>query len=103
MITQLDQLDQFVDRLLEEKGIKQEVTDTEVVQQLHNDLKDRVEDRVNVVIIEHLPENKLEEFNTLLDQDNEDAIQTFCQAHISNLDELLAGELLAFRSTYLNL
>jgi len=90
----------FVGRLVEEK--KFENLDSEVLDQIKSDLTDRVEDRINAVILAHLPPEKLEDFNDLLNSDDAEKIQSFCQANIQNLDDVIAGELLDFRSSYLN-
>lgn len=93
-------LEDFVDRLVAEKGMTN--LDPEVLAQVKKDLLDRVEDRVNAVIIEKLPPESLEEFEKILDGADEKEIQPFCQQRIPNLDQVIAAELLAFRQTYLN-
>lgn len=91
----------FVERLVAEK--KFENTDAEILEQITSDLTDRVEDRINAIILEHLPPEQLEAFEALLDQESTDEeIQEFCRAHIPDLENVLAAELLTFRSTYLN-
>ena len=93
-------LEDFVDRLVTEKGMTN--LDPEVLAQVKKDLLDRVEDRVNAVIIEKLPPESLEDFERLLDGGDEKEIQAFCQTQIPDLDQKIAAELLAFRQTYLN-
>lgn len=90
----------FIDRLVEEK--KFENLDSEVVKQIKIDLADRVEDRINASILEHMPSDKLEDFNKLLDSEDAEKIQLFCQENIQDLDNVIARELLDFRSSYLN-
>jgi hypothetical protein len=90
----------FVDRLVEEK--KFENLDLEVLDQIKADLNDRVEDRINAVILEHMPPDKLEDFNKLLDSEDAEKIQLFCQENVKNLDNVIAKGLLDFRSSYLN-
>jgi uncharacterized membrane protein YheB (UPF0754 family) len=96
-----DTLKVFVSRLLEEKQIKD--VEPEILEQLKADLMDRVEDRINMVILKNLPEESLGQFEKLLETDNEGEVQAFCQQQIPNLQELIAAELLAFRKTYLDL
>jgi len=96
-----DILTTFVTRLVEEKQLGN--IDTEVLEQLKADLMDRVEDRVNMMILKNLPEDALIPFEKLLEEENTEEIQKFCQQHIPNLQELLSAELLAFRKTYLDL
>ena len=94
-------LETFVSLLLEEKGF--ENVDPEVEEQLKSDLLKRVEDRINAVILSNLPKEKIDEFNELLDNASQDEIQNYCNENISGLDEIIAKELMSFRSTYLNL
>lgn len=94
-------LDEFVSRLVTEKGL--ESLDGEVLTQLKADLKDRLEERVNAVVLEKLPPGCLEEFEHILDNGDEKEIQLFCQKNIFDLDQAIAVELLNFRQTYLNI
>ena len=93
-------LEDFVDRLVAEKGMTG--LDPEVLAQVKHDLLDRVEDRINALIVEKLPPESLEDFERLLDGGDEKEIQAFCQTQIPDLDQKIAAELLAFRQTYLN-
>ena len=93
-------IDAFVDRLIEEKGFDN--LDGEVLSEIKKELKERVEDRINVVVLAHLPPNKLEEFEKIVTQGTDDEMQTFPLTHIPNLNELLAAELLDFRNRYIN-
>ena len=90
----------FIEKLMEEKGF--ENLDPEVAGQIKKDLLDRIENRINMTILHNLPPEKLEEFNKLLDQPNEEQIQKFCRNNISNLDEIIAETLMNFRNIYLN-
>ena len=100
MINKSQAVDTFVERLIEEK--KFEGINSEVMNQIKIDLSDRVEDRINATILEHMPPEKLDEFNSILDNGNSEEIQTFCQNNIENLDEIIAETLVNFRSIYLN-
>lgn len=94
------ELGKFAERLLEEKGLN--VLEDEVVAQLKADLVDRLENRVNAVILNALPKDLMGDFEKLLDSEAGDgAVQEFCSKHISGLDELIAAELVAFRRTYI--
>lgn len=96
-----DSLDVFVDRLIEEKELIG--LDTEVLAQVKTDLLDRVEDRVNATIVEHIPVDKLDYFEQLVNRSDQKEIQSFCHRNIPGLDEIIAKELVDFRNTYLNL
>lgn len=93
-------LNLFVSRLIEEK--KFDNLDPEIVEQIKNDLLERVEDRINASILGHMPAEKLEEFNGLLDKGSAEKIQSFCKENIHDLDDVIAKELMNFRSIYLN-
>jgi len=95
----IDQLDQFVDRLVEEKGF--ENLTPEVRAQINDDLRNRLEDRINAIILEKLPPEKLEEFEKLVNTGNVEDIQAFSRENIPDLDQHIANELLAFRTTYI--
>lgn len=93
-------ISQFVDRLVEEKAL--ENVNLEVMGQIKEDLTDRIEDRINAVILANMPPSLLEEFDKILDSDDEEKIQIFCQSNIPELDNIIANELMSFRNTYLN-
>lgn len=94
-------LDLFIQRLLDEKGLTD--LDQTVLEQLKVDLKKRLNDRINVSILDKLPADKIEEFEILLDKASDDEVQSFIKQNIADLDEVLAGELMRFRRVYLNL
>ncbi len=95
-------LKMFVDRLFEEKKFPENL-EKEVVEQIKTDLLSRVEDRINMVIVSNLPEDKLEEFNQMLDKNvDAGAIQNFCAENIPDLAQLIASELIIFKQTYLS-
>lgn len=96
-----DSLGLFVDRLTEEKGLTS--LDREVLTQVKTDLLDRVEDRINAVIVEHIPADQMEFFEKLVERGEKTEIHAFCERHISGLNEIIAKELVAFRDTYLGL
>lgn len=93
-------MNEFVERLIMEKDF--ENIDSEVREQIRQDLLERVEERINATILENMPTEKLEEFNALLNSANSDEIQSYCQKNISKLDEIIAESLVQFRDTYLN-
>lgn len=93
----------FVNKLLEERGVSALGLEAEVLNQMREDLLSRVEDRINATILANLPADKLPELEGLLDQNSLEPVQDFCQKNVANLNELIAQELLMFRSTYLNL
>jgi hypothetical protein len=97
----MNDIDSFVERLIEEKGL--EGLDSEVLAQVKSDLVGRVEDRLNVVILEQIPPSKLEKFNELLDSGDDAKTQEFIKNNVPELEALVAAELLNFRAIYLDL
>jgi len=95
-----DELSIFAENLLKEKGLDN--IDPEIFAQLRQDLRDRLEDRINVAIAGNIPPEKLSLFEKLLDQSNEEEIQSFCKRNIYDIEEITASELAEFRKTYLN-
>jgi len=95
-------LEQFADKLLEEKGVKKMNLEEEVVFQMRDDLVSRLEDRINAVIITSLNPQQAETFEKMIDEEKPIAeIQQFIAQQIPNLEELITQELLFFRETYL--
>ena len=92
-------LEEFIDKLVEEKGLLG--LDGDVLNQVKEDLLDRLEDRINAAILENMPEGKMKEFDALLDGANEKEIQEFCSDNIENLDDVIAEALIRFREAYL--
>lgn len=90
----------FIQRLIEEK--KFENQDAEVLAQIKNDLTERVEDRINATILENMPPGKLMDFDQIMDSEDMEKIQAFCQANIPDLENIIAQALVEFRNTYLN-
>lgn len=93
-------IDLFIERLVAEKGLV--LPDPEVRAQVVLDLRERLENIVNASLIEHLPPEKLEAFEALLDtKASDEAVQAFCSEAIPDLSEVVAGALLRFRDVYL--
>ncbi|MDP3795360.1 MAG: DUF5663 domain-containing protein [bacterium] len=96
-----DATEEFLERLLGEKDLSD--VDPEVRAQMKNDLRERLEDRINAAILAKMPTDKLEEFERLLENTDPGEVQSFCQTHVPNLPEVVAEAMLGFRQTYLNI
>ena len=92
-------LDQFVDRLIKERNIPNIAP--EVLEQMKKDLRERVDDRINVSIVKYVPAEKLADFEQLLDNGTDAEVQTFLAKVIPDFNEVIAKELLDFRAIYL--
>ena len=94
-------LKMFADRLVEEKKYPESL-EKEVIDQIKKDVLSRVEDAVNMVVISNLSEDKLVEFNDLMDKNvSDEEMQKFCSESIPGLSQLIATELILFKQTYL--
>ena len=97
MLTQSeDIIKDFINKILEEKGVLS--MDKEVVDQMRSDLTDRLETRINASVLENIP--KLEEFEALLDKDDDSEIQNFISKNVPDLDALIASTMISFRNIY---
>ncbi len=65
---QQDELDKFINQILDEKQLSG--VNDEVRVQLVADLKERLTDQINRALIEAIPEQKIDELNNLLDDDS---------------------------------
>lgn len=99
MTTPSPSLESFVDQLLAEKGMSG--LDADVLAEAREDLMSRVEDRINAGILAHMPEEQFPAFDEVLAGGKSEEIQAFCKKHVSDLDTIVAGELLSFRQTYI--
>src|SRR3989344_5245250 len=96
-----EMINEFVNRLLEEKGILKG-QDPEVQKQLRADLEKRVEDRINAAILREIPERELGTFEKRMEVATDEEIQVYLKSVIPDMDQILAAELVHFQATYLN-
>ncbi len=100
--TQSDSILLFVDRLIEDKNLGP--LDEASLRELKHALYGRVDDVIKAKIVELLPKDQLDAFESLLDKKADSAdLQSFCEAHIPNLRIAIAEVLLQFRNIYLGL
>ncbi|MEI6316442.1 MAG: DUF5663 domain-containing protein [bacterium] len=96
----MENLEEFVNKLIVEKGFGDK--DPDVLEQIKLDLIDRIEDRINAMIMEKLPEDALDEFESKLDSENQEEIQKFIIKYIPDVKDRVAFELISFKNMYLN-
>jgi len=95
-----DQLDQFILDILEQKQLPG-IT-PEVKAQLVTDLKQRLLDQIDRAIIDALPDDKMDQFNDLLDNSADDAqVQEFMVSAGVDVKQVAIDTMLRFRSLYL--
>ncbi len=92
-------LDQFVERLMEEKGLTH--LEPSVQDEMRSDLMTRVNERLNAEMVAALPEGKVAELDTVLDGGAPDAVRAFFMANVPNVDDVFAKTLMDFRAAYL--
>jgi len=95
----MNTIEEYVDQIIIEKGFDTEAP--EVIAQLKEDIAEHIENRINAMIITSIPEDKLSEFEALLDGDDQEKIQTYIRKEIPDIDEKVAIELAQFKATYL--
>lgn len=93
------ELDQFVDKLLEEAKLPDLAP--EVIAQMKSDLLSRVEDRINAALISHMDAEQMKQFDQLLEANSDSEVQQFLKDAIPDLETVIATALISFRSTYL--
>ncbi|MDR2063710.1 MAG: hypothetical protein LBQ02_02885 [Candidatus Nomurabacteria bacterium] len=97
-----DELDNFIDDILKQKGMDKAVDD--VYDELHADLKSRLLDQIDRAVVSAMPEDKIDELNDLLDK-NPDAtdqdIQNIVASSGVDAAQVTAQTLLRFRDLYL--
>lgn len=94
-----EMLDLFIDKLVTDAEMDKDLEESTVVG-LKKDLKERLENRIKAMILSQIPEDKLSDFEKILDSGDAETTQNFCNENIANFPELLAAELLNFRNRY---
>jgi len=97
----LQSLNQFIERLIEEKKFTN--LEPAVRLQIKKDLSERVDDHINLALVENMPPVKMAEFDKILDTADAKKINIFCRKNIPDLEAVIANTLVRFRATYLGL
>lgn len=92
-------LEQFASRLMEEKQLSG--LDEATKLQMKEDLVFRAEEIIKATIFANMPEEKLSEFNALMEAGRDEELQAFVKEAVPNLAELTAQALLDMRTAYL--
>lgn len=98
-INYMENIEQFVDRLVLEKGFNE--SDAEVIEEIKKDLLARVEARINAMIMSELPPDSIEDFEEIMDKGSDDDVHAFMKKVIPNIEEKVAKELYDFKNMYL--
>ena len=97
----MDQLDTFIHEIIESKQLPG-ITDEAKVG-LAEEMREQLLDLINRALIEALPEEKVSELSTLLDDENvaDDTLQRFVAESGVDVESITAKTMLAFRGLYL--
>ncbi len=93
-------MNQFIDNLVKETGMDKKLEESTLIG-LKKDLTERLENRIKAMILSQVIEDKLGEFEKLIDSGDATLTQKFCNENIANFPELLAAEFLNFRNRYI--
>ena len=94
-------LSEFAESLMRQKGIYKMSDDAAVLEQMKSDLCDRIEDRVNAAILEHVPPDKLPAFERLLESGSPQDIKRFCRENVKGAAQIVGNAMTAFEKMYL--
>jgi hypothetical protein len=92
-------IQQFLDQLLLEQGFSKE--SPEVLQELREDLEKRMNYHLDMAVASAIPEDKIDEFNAVLESESEEKIKEFITQHVPDLQSVMTKALESFRDIYL--
>lgn len=97
----MDQLDTFIKEIIDTKQLPGITEEAKVG--LLEQMRERLLDMINRALINELPDEKLAEFTTLLDNESVDdsQVQQFIAQSGVDVEKVTAKTMLAFRSLYL--
>lgn len=91
----------FIDTLIYERGISD--LEPEVLDEMRSDLNERLDNWINARILDKLPEEKLPDFEAMLDKNaSQEEIIKFVEPYTGDADSFLASILLDFRASFLS-
>jgi len=93
-------LDSYADELLRAKGGAALTRDE--LERAKNGLIDDIDEEVNAMILDHLPDEAKNAYEHLLDKDDEEELQSFLLTFIPDLDRRIDMVLSHFRRHYLS-
>lgn len=96
------QLEEFAENLLMEKDLRN--IDEPTLRQMREDLVDRLEQVTNRVVVNNIPEEKLPEFEKMIDEGAKPSdVQDFISNNVKDLGPKLTEAYFDFRRLYLGL
>lgn len=99
--TQNDELDRFVRGIIADKALPG--VDDDVREQLVKDLKERLLDQVDRAIIDAIPDDRIDDFNALLDDPNttDQGVKEYISQCGVDIQGVTTNAMLRFRDLYL--
>ncbi|MDB5184127.1 MAG: hypothetical protein JWO07_808 [Candidatus Saccharibacteria bacterium] len=96
-----EELDRFIRDMLAQKDLPG--VNDDVREQLVTDLKERLLDQVDRAIVDAIPEDKIDDFNALLDQSDvsDETIQNYVVQSGVDVQQVTINTMLRFRDLYL--
>lgn len=96
-----DNLDVFINQLIDEKGLTGLNEDSRKT--VVNELKSSLIEQINRAILMHLPDEKLDELNNLMDQEGfgDNDMQNFVANSGVDINKITAETMLQFKAFYL--
>lgn len=95
-----DEIKTFLELILQEANMT--TLDDSMKQEMLSQMFERLDQHLSAVILESLPEDKVEEFIKMNEQQKPQAeIQAYLQQHIPNVQEIMANAFTEFRDMYL--
>ena len=96
-----DELDKFINEILDAKQLSGVTADVRT--QLVSDLKQRLLDQINRALVDVMPDDKITEFNNLLDDENlsDEAVQQFITDSGVDVSGVTLQTMLRFSELYI--
>ena len=96
-----DPLSLFIEQMFRDNQMETDKIPPEVAEQMKSDMRERLDDRINLAILDAMPPEKVEEFDRLMASASDQELQTFCQKNIPQYEAVLANAMVNFRQIYL--
>ncbi|MBD3300794.1 MAG: hypothetical protein GF347_05590 [Candidatus Moranbacteria bacterium] len=94
-------VEDFVDHLMELKGLTK--LEPEIREQVKREIFARVKEFIYARMLEEMPKDKLDEFERLLEEGDQEKMIAFNEKHLPNLQDLITQSLIEFEKQYLDL
>lgn len=97
-LDQVDDLEDFVEFLLQEKGIAPGASEYEATKK---DILAEIEKIITKIVSDSVPKEKMVDYQNLASYGSDEEVMNFCKTNIPDFEKLIAGILLSFKQLYL--